>query len=56
VGDPADGYRLVQRWNWYPTRDSRYSAGNLFDDYGHVTPVGEAMFEFLAGETSPTSP
>ena len=56
TGYPADDGRLVQRWNWYPTRDSRYSAGNLFDDYGRVTPVGQAMFDFLGGATAPASP
>lgn len=56
TGYPADGNRLVQRWNWYPTRDSRYSAGNLFDNYGRVTPVGQAMFDYLADETSPSTP
>lgn len=52
-GYPLDDNRLVQRWNWYTARDSRYSAGNLFDNYGQVTPVGQAMFDFLAGEQSP---
>jgi hypothetical protein len=56
LGYAADDNRLVQRWNWYPARDSRYSAGNLFDDYGHVTPVGEAMFDYLAGAPDPTVP
>ena len=56
TGYPADDGRLVQRWNWYPTRDSRYSAGNLFDDYGRVTPVGQAMFDYLAGAPPPAAP
>jgi hypothetical protein len=56
VGYPADDYRLVQRWNWYPARDSRYSAGSLFDDRGRITRVGQAMFDFLAGESSPAVP
>ncbi len=55
-GYPADDHRLVQRWNWYPARDSRYGAGNLFDDYGSVTPVGEAMFDYLAQEPHPAAP
>jgi hypothetical protein len=50
LGYPADGNRLIQRWNWYSARDSRYSAGNLFDNYGQVTPVGQAMFDYLADE------
>ena len=48
LGLPEDDHRLVQRWNWYPARDSRYSSGNLFDDYGQVGPVGQAMFDYLA--------
>lgn len=56
IGYAADGGRLVQRWNWYPARDSRYSAGNLFDDYGRVTPVGQAMFDYLGGESRPALP
>jgi hypothetical protein len=50
LGYPADDNRLIQRWNWYSARDSRYSAGNLFDNYGQVTPVGQAMFDYLADE------
>jgi hypothetical protein len=56
TGYPEDGDRLVQRWNWYPARDSRYRAGNLFDDYGEVTPVGQAMFDLLAAESDPAAP
>ena len=56
IGYAADGGRLVQRWNWYPARDSRYSAGNLFDNYGRVTPVGRALFDFLAGAPDPSAP
>lgn len=48
LGLPEDDYRLVQRWNWYPARDSRYSSGNLFDDHGQIGPVGKAMFDYLA--------
>lgn len=56
LGDPNDDNRLVQRWNWYSARDSRYSAGNLFSNYGRVTPVGQAMFDYLAGEQRPAAP
>jgi hypothetical protein len=50
--DPATGYaaddqRLVQRWNWYSARDSRFAAGNLFDDFGEPTLVGEAMSDYI---------
>jgi hypothetical protein len=47
LGFPPDDHRLVQRWNWYPARDSRYSSGNVFDDYGHVVPVGKALFDYI---------
>jgi len=47
LGFPADDYRLVQRWNWYPARDSRYSTGNVFDDYGNVVPTGKALFDYI---------
>lgn len=50
LGLPSDDGRLVQRWNWYSTRDSRYAAGNLFDDRGQLTLVGKAYFAYLAGE------
>ena len=51
--DPAIGYaadedRLVQRWNWYSARDSRFAAGNLFDDTGEPTAVGAAMSAVIA--------
>lgn len=50
--DPATGfadddYRLVQRWNWYSARDSRYPTGNLFDNYGRSTPIGDAYWAEL---------
>ncbi len=48
LGYPPDDYRLVQRWVWYPVRDSRYRTGNLFDDWGEITPVGEALRDYLA--------
>ncbi|MBK8046416.1 MAG: hypothetical protein IPK16_04350 [Anaerolineales bacterium] len=47
LGDPADDYRLVQRWVWYPARDSRYRAGNLFDDAGRLTAVGQTLVDYL---------
>ena len=48
LGYGADDDRLVQRWNWYSARDSRYRAGNLFTDWGSVTPVGRAYSRYLA--------
>jgi len=56
LGYPGDDNRLVQRWNWYSARDSRYSAGNLFNNYGQATPVGRAMFDYLAARSRPTAP
>jgi len=50
LGFAEDDNRLVQRWNWYSARDSRYAAGNLFDNHGHSTLVGDAYWAFLARE------
>jgi hypothetical protein len=47
VGLAADDFRLVQRWNWYSARDSRYPTGNLFDNYGRSTPIGDAYSAYL---------
>jgi hypothetical protein len=47
TGFAEDNYRLVQRWNWYSARDSRYPTGNLFNNYGHSTPVGDAYWAYL---------
>jgi hypothetical protein len=42
LGDPADGYRLVQRWCWYSLDDTTYLTGRLFDPQtGAMTVVGE---------------
>lgn len=48
LGLGEDDNRLVQRWNWYSARDSRYPTGNLFDNYGRSTPIGDAYWGFLA--------
>jgi len=47
LGMPGDGYRLVQRWNWYSARDSRYPTGNLFDNFGKSTAVGDTYWAYL---------
>ena len=47
LGMPDDDYRLVQRWNWYSARDSRYPTGNLFDNWGESTAVGDAYWAYL---------
>lgn len=53
LGDPADGYRLVQRWCWYSLDDVTYPTGRLFDPRtGEMTAVGEgwaAMVEQWTG-------
>jgi hypothetical protein len=48
LGYGADDNRLVQRWNWYSARDSRYRAGNLYTDWGSMTPVGRAFSRYVA--------
>jgi hypothetical protein len=48
LGFSEDDNRLVQRWNWYSARDSRYPTGNLFDNYGRSTFIGDAYWSFLA--------
>ncbi len=47
LGLATDDDRLVQRWNWYSARDSRYPTGNLFDNYGRSTDVGDAYWAYL---------
>jgi hypothetical protein len=53
LGFVGDDHRLVQRWNWYSARDSRYPTGNLFDNYGRSTAVGDAYWRFLRQEEKP---
>lgn len=48
TGDPGDDFHLVQRWCWYSARDSRYPTGNLFDNWGRLTPVGDTLTRYLA--------
>ena len=52
LGLATDDDRLVQRWNWYSARDSRYPTGNLFDNYGRSTPVGDAYWAYLRAADS----
>jgi hypothetical protein len=47
LGYPADNHRLVQRWNWYSARDSRFAAGNLFDNAGEMTRLGQTLRDYL---------
>jgi hypothetical protein len=47
LGYPADNNRLVQRWNWYSARDSRFAAGNLFDNAGEMTRLGQTLRDYL---------
>jgi len=49
LGDPADGYRLVQRWCWYSLDDTTYPTGRLFDPQtGAMTAVGEGWADMVA--------
>jgi len=49
LGDPADGYRLVQRWCWYSLDDTTYPTGRLFDPQtGAMTAVGEGWASMVA--------
>ncbi len=51
LGDPADGYRLVQRWCWYSLDDTTYPTGRLFDPQtGEMTAVGEGWKALVASE------
>jgi hypothetical protein len=48
LGDPADGYRLVQRWCWYSLDDTTYPTGRLFDPQtGAMTVVGEGWASMM---------
>ncbi|MGB9872223.1 MAG: glycosyl hydrolase [Anaerolineae bacterium] len=50
LGDPADGYRLVQRWAWYSldAPDTYYPQGRLFDPQtGALTAVGEGWVNIV---------
>jgi hypothetical protein len=48
LGDPADGYRLVQRWCWYSLDDTTYPTGRLFDPQtGAMTVVGEGWANMM---------
>ncbi|MDW8068357.1 MAG: glycosyl hydrolase [Anaerolineae bacterium] len=49
LGDPLDGYRLVQRWCWYSLDDVTYPTGRLFDpQIGALTAVGEGWVEYVS--------
>ena len=49
LGDPADDYRLVQRWCWYSLDDTTYPTGRLLDPQtGAMTAVGEGWASMVA--------
>jgi hypothetical protein len=49
LGQPADGYRLVQRWCWYSVYDARYPTGNLVGrGGGTLTPLGQAFARYAS--------
>jgi len=57
VGDPSDGYRLVQRWAWYSLDDQPWDPisqegfnGNLFDPFTtQITAFGQNFASFTSG-------
>ncbi|MBU6349472.1 MAG: glycoside hydrolase family protein [Chloroflexi bacterium] len=48
LGPAYDAHRLVQRWSWSFARDNRYPTGNLFDDQGDPTPLGDLYSALLS--------
>ncbi len=51
LGDPSDGYRLVQRWCWYSldAPETYYPQGRLFDPQtGALTAVGEGWVSMVS--------
>ena len=42
IGYPADGYRLVQMWNWFSTYHTGFG-GNLFDVNGNISVIGQVF-------------
>lgn len=56
TGYSADDNRLVQRWNWFSTRDHLYPSGDLFDSAGQALPLMRAMSGYIrAHETAPAT-
>ncbi len=54
TGLAADGNRLMQAWAWYSTRDTVYNyGGNLFNDDGSLTVIGDAFAAQTAAHFSP---
>lgn len=47
TGFPEDDYRLVQRWVWFSTRYSLYTAGDLFDWEGRQMALARAINGYL---------
>jgi hypothetical protein len=44
IGNPNDGYRLVQRWAWFSLADETYPGADLADlSSRQLTPAGEAF-------------
>ncbi len=52
TGYPADDNRLVQRWNWFSTRDHLYPSGDLFDSNGAPLPLMRAMSGYIRAHES----
>ena len=52
LGDPNDGYRLVQQWAWFSTIDTTFN-GTLFDpDTYALTDIGAFFAEYTAAVRS----
>ena len=50
LGNPDDGYRLVQRWSQFSLADPRCPTGNLLQADGvQLTPLGEAFGRYASG-------
>jgi hypothetical protein len=48
LGDPSDGYHLVQRWCWYSLDDSEYRTGDLFvPETMQMTELGKRWIELV---------
>ena len=52
LGDPHDGYRLVQQWAWFSTTDTSFN-GTLFDpDTYAPTEMGSFFADYTSGIAS----
>lgn len=52
TGYPADGYRLVQMWNWFSTRADHFG-GDLFEANGSLSVIGNTFQSETNGHQTP---